>query len=310
MEFSPMNTAELMDRVMDLYKKSFWKQIAYAAILGVVAFVALFALSFVLALVFILFTNFGDSPDAILLMVLLLALPLILMWQAFSGAGHILLSRQAFYGHKVRLKGMRLRKVVPRVTSALIAQILLLIPYFIICFVVLYLIIEFGNASFLDPIAYTLAVGRFLVVFLILGFGYLVYYNVFALSIPVAVFERRSFFGTIRRSWELTKPNFWKLFGTRLIWYIVIGAFYGSIQGLAVLFELASGLFGGTFHVGAGYETLIGSLLMILSYLAMFLVMPLDGILQALIYFNQRMKHEGLDMEIRIEKLSVSKHVL
>jgi hypothetical protein len=55
-DFSPMNTAELMDSVIDIFKKSFGKQIAFAAIVYVIAIAGTIALTFVFAILLMFFS--------------------------------------------------------------------------------------------------------------------------------------------------------------------------------------------------------------------------------------------------------------
>jgi vacuolar-type H+-ATPase subunit I/STV1 len=136
------------------------------------------------------------------------------------------------------------------------------------------------------------------------AFVYLALSNVFSISIAVAVYERRYFFGTIKRSWQLVKNDFWNILRIRTMWYLVIFAVMVSAIGMFVLLMSilnavvgAVSIFG---IVGMGLISLFGFLGMLAASL---LSAPLDGIMQAMIYFNQRMKTEGFDIELRLVKL-------
>ena len=38
-DYAPMNSAEVLDRAVDVYKKSFWKQVAFSTIAGIISVV-------------------------------------------------------------------------------------------------------------------------------------------------------------------------------------------------------------------------------------------------------------------------------
>jgi hypothetical protein len=199
----------------------------------------------------------------------------------------------------------------------LLAQAIIIVP-----FVIVFILIVFVAVSQLDGIVYfmqsgSLSAGAFLlnrlpwvVLIIVLSIavfvGFFVFTNIFSLSVAVAVFERRYFFGTIARSWELVKPEFWRILGVRTIWIFVTSAISISSSGVFSLAMMAWTLLSDFMPIGVG---IIGSLFLMLitnfigpAVIAL-ITMPLDGILQALIYFNRRIKSEGLDLEIRLEKL-------
>ncbi|MCL2223715.1 MAG: hypothetical protein FWB96_01970 [Defluviitaleaceae bacterium] len=309
-EFSPMNAAELMDRVVDVYKKSFGKQIAFAAIVYAVAFFGVVFLTIALA-VFLggimgvmggagLFV-FGDTGFVVIIGLLLAIIPVILVWQAFSSSGHILLSKQAFYGHKVKLDFAGIFNVFLCVFSVLVAQIILSVPFVAAALGTVFVFVYAGFADF--PVLRT--IGFFVAVFVVSG-AFLVYSNIFSLSVAVAVFERRYFFGAIGRGWLLVKPEFWRILGIRLLWWFVALAFSLSAQGvfaiITLLWDLIDAFIPVGFLLSDSYifllTTYVGPALVSLA------VAPLSGIMEAVLYFNRRIKTEGLDLEIRLEKLS------
>jgi hypothetical protein len=307
-----MNAAELLDKVADIYKKSFWKQMAFAAIIYLIGMGALFAAFMILSFVSVVFAMIsyagGDFYDSILIITVLAMLPLIMIWTSFSSSGHILLSRQAFYGFKVKLFGMGIFKVFFRVFSALLAQAIVIIPFFIVAAV---LFVAFMNVvpSFVASSVEIVKYGGFIifaVVMLIIGIAYAAYSHMISLSVAVAAFERQYFFGTIKRSWELLKTDFWRTFGIRMIAIFVIFAFSMSIRGIISMFIVLWGLFADTMPMAVNISALL--VIWIISFvgpmLASLITAPLDGILHALIYFNQRIKNEGLDIEIKIDELA------
>lgn len=304
-EYSPMNSAELMDKVVDVYKKSFWVQMAFAAIISVVGFIAIFVVTFVVTFVVIfaaMTAIFGGFPAIIAAAALVIVLPLFLLWQAFSSSGHILLSRQAFYGYKVTLSGLGVFKVFIRVFTALLAQALLIIPFIIAAIGVIFLFVRMLDFYFFMP---TMFVVGFFVALFVLGAGFLVFSNIFSLGIAVAVFERQYFFGTIKRSWQLVKPEFWRILGVRTIWFVVGYGISFSAQGVFYLLGFSWSMISGTIPMGFMGDLFVGFITGFVGpSLVSLAVAPLNGIMQSLIYFNRRMKSEGLDIEIRLGKLA------
>lgn len=309
----PMNAAELLDRVIEVYKKSFLKQLAYSAVVSVISFVLLFVLSFIIIIIFAAFVTASVlGPGATyladgganaffttMLIIVAIIVPFVLLFQSVLSAGHILLAQQGFFDQYVHVPVKQLPGVVFRIISSLVAQVIVSLPLLGLIVLIIWHVINQDYATFgVD----------FLIVFwfsivAILFIAYLVLSNVFSLAMAVAVYEKKYFMSTIFRSWELIKGEFWKILGLRTIWFLCIMAisysFYGVLGILGFLIEFIAGA------AGAMAFTIFSSMITgLLNFAVTFLVMPLDGILQATIYYNQRIKKEGLDIHIEIERLN------
>jgi len=313
-----MNTAELLDQSVDVYKKSFLVQLAYSAIVSVTAFVLIFVVGIIAVIIFAFFAGvfYGIGFDAnmatstivvIAVGAVLFFVPLLMLWQALYSAGHILLAKQAFYGEKVRVNVEQLPKVALRVLSSFAAQILLFVLMLLVLGLIFFVFaIVFGLLMYPAPLT---AGGYFwlgfgLVVALVVGLGYWIFSNVFSLSVAVAIFEKRLFFGTITRSWQLVKGEFWKILAIRTLWFVATMVIYYSLYGVVNLLSVGV-LFLADFFGFAGIviAMLFNWVTIIVSFVMSFAIMPLGGIVQAVIYFNQRIKKEGLDIEERLERL-------
>jgi len=309
-EFSPMTAAELMDRVVHVYKKSFGWQLAYAAIVAVIGIFAYFAFFVILiigsmswlAISFDSIDAYGDvgSVFGLFIGIAIIAIPAVFLYFSLSSAGHILLSRQAFFGHKISMPIRELPRVVGRIFCTILAQILAFVPF--IAIAVLFAL-SFQYLFFIHNRLWILAI--FGIIYTI---GFALYANIFSLSIAVSAFERVTFVNALVRSWRLIRGEFWKVAGIRLLWWLVImviySATYGilSLSGIGVVW-LADFFDLGGVAVGVGVlVTLVTSLGSIVVTLAM---TPLDGVFQATLYFNQRIKKEGLDIEIDLWRLQV-----
>lgn len=312
----PMNAAELMDRAVHVYKKSFGKQLAFSAIFGVITYVASVILSFIFLFVigalagFAFFSAFspifgtsvvhtGGAILATMLLLLIVVMPFVFLWYAISSAGHCVISGPVFFGFKSRLPLKQLPRMVGRIFSALIAQALASLPF--IGVAVLFVIS--GIFEFLIARApWFFALINF--VFLVL---LMIYLNVFSLSISVAVFEKKTFFNTLIRSWELIRGEFWKIAGMRLVWVLSVVVIYIALYGVLALITILVSFIITTLDMSVAGAAIIGITYLIAMFASIaitFIIMPLDGVFAATLYFNQRIKKEGLDIEARLGKLS------
>jgi len=296
-DFYPMTAAQLYDRTLHVFKKSFWMQIAYAAMLGVISFFGFAVFGFVFA--FALFTN--NTNTGIFTTILAIG-ALGLLWLAASSAGHILLARQALYGHKAKIPVRQIPRVAMRVFFTLVAQIIAFVPLVGVTTIIImpFTASAWGANFYLH--FWTL---------LLLGFTIIVcfalYYNIFSLAIAVSVFERKTFFGALWRSWELIKGEFWRIAAIRLMWVLVAFALTFSIQGglqlLTILMALSSDLLGLNLTTSMAITGMLSMVTMVLSFVVSIAAMPLEGVFSATLYFNQRIKKEGMDIEIALGRL-------
>jgi len=300
-----MNAAELMDNVFDVYKRSFWKQLAYAAI---VATISTFALGFVIGFLgvgAIFIFSMGDVSAmgvASLIFIVLVIIVFALLMQAALTTGAILLSREAFMGRIIRLPMKQLMGAIWRALTALLAQLILLAPYVAAAVGLIYGYVRF--AFYVD----VLSASRFYYVLLIILlvaviFGFLLLAHLFSLSIAVAVNERSYFFTALVRGVTLLRGDFCRLFGVRVMWFIIIFVFMGTAQGLLMMIPSLLGIFLAGSPVALILMFVFNMIFMVGSMVISFAMYPLDGILTAVMFFNQRIKKEGLDIEISIEEL-------
>jgi len=305
-DYMPMNAAALMDRVFDLYRLTIKTQIAFSLIIGIISIILMlvfgFALTFGVVIVMGIAETVNDNHILIaILLVFIGILPLYAAWAFLSSSGHILISKQAFYGEPVELPFRDTLKAFFRVMTSALAQLILMLPWMIVLFFLVYSAI----AGYNDVFQFILDIHP--VVIVASGFAYaiffVIYSNIFALAIPVAIFEKRYFFATISRSLKLLKDDFWRILGLRILWTILVFLFSYSAQGFIVALV-------GVLTVLAGNVVDFGTLWVATSalqfYALMFvsiLIAPMEGIMTALIYFNQKIKKEGLDITIGLDRL-------
>ena len=302
-----------MDRAIDVYKKSFAKQLGFAAIFGIISYFFFMFVGVLLLLVIGMFVSYsniaifspinetagygGDSALGIILLAIAVIMPFYFLWLSISSAGHILISKPAFCGFKENLPIGQLPRIACRIFGALIAQALASVPFFGLVIIGF----ETGFLSYLlynAPWVFALLTLLFIVV-------YLLYINIFSLAVAVAVFEHNTFFNALIRSWELIRGEFWKVVGMRLLWLLIIIAIWATIYGAMASVGLVAALIFTVLELNVppgliGLATVMASLV---SFAVSFATAPLNGVFQATLYFNQRIKKEGLDIEVKLEKL-------
>jgi len=182
-----------------------------------------------------------------------------------------------------------------------------MLPLFVLLFFIVFFVylVAFMAGIELD-FAYLLFAHPLIIVMSALFFGLLIviYTNIFALSVPVAMFEKRVFFNAVFRSYQLLKEDFWRILGLRILWFFIVLLFSYSAQGLLMLIFGIATFIGGDMYSFIGLWTLTSIFQVYASMAVSLLVAPMEGIMTSLIYFNQKIKKDGLDIEINLERLS------
>ncbi|MCL2498883.1 MAG: hypothetical protein FWE90_00935 [Defluviitaleaceae bacterium] len=287
-----MNAAEMYDRVFDVYKKTFGKQLGYAAVVSLMSGMALGFVLLGAVFVTAFLSSFGLAFSGVFMaaVLALVVIPMIIVWQAAASTGAILFSRQAFLDEEIKLPTYDLFRVIGRAVSALFAQVVLAIPY--IAVVGGFVFLLFRNVPIIDYLWLSRVYAASLIVLLtVCVAGFFIYMHVFSLAIAVAVNERVLFFDAVRRSFALIKYDFWLLFGLRVLWLVMVFVLAASAQGLLTLLPILAG----TLTAGSGVSVPLLLLLQLftglLSVVIAFAMAPLDGIFTAVIYHNQRAKY-------------------
>jgi hypothetical protein len=115
--------------------------------------------------------------------------------------------------------------------------------------------------------------------------------SLFALAYPVVIVERAGPFTAVRRSFALGRRRFWGILGIVILASIISGI-VGQI--LSAVFSLPGQLLGDA----AGLV-----LIAVGGVVAGLLTTPLTAAAQTLLYFDGRVRHEGLDLEMAARDL-------
>lgn len=105
----------------------------------------------------------------------------------------------------------------------------------------------------------------------------------------VVLLENESAGQAVTRSWELGRGEWWKIFGTLLIAWLIYFVLYVILQMVVMLVLPRS--------AAAGILTMAA--LLAFAY-------PFIGVVSTLLYYDLRVRHEGFDLEIMARELGAA----
>jgi len=233
-KYYPMNSAEVLDQTMELYKKSFLKQVGISLIFSIIFMTALYILIFA-GLIGGMIMAFGTFAQGTLgaggffaiAVFILLFLLIVSMYGALSSTGNALITKKTFLGESCddlgKVIGESFKKIW-RATSAVIANLIALLPMIIVMgvFVFFYVIMLGG---FIDDGMGVVSIILFSIFLVLVVIAFIVLYiTITMLSVSVAIFEGKWFFGALVRGLSLAWPDFLKLMGIVSVWFSVTTA--------------------------------------------------------------------------------------
>ena len=301
-----MNSAEVLDAAFGIYKKSFWEQLLlYAAfsygmsvllMIIIIPVYLIFMVSFISSIIGM--TEVGASPlmvmgpgFAILIVVVVF---IIALFSSVLSVGNFFMTKQVFYGEKKSLgkafsDGV---KAVPRCFLTAAAKALACV-----CPCIFLLPIAFMDITTMFSSAGSITF--FVICLLLFVLAFVILDVLFIYAIPVTLHEKIKFFKALKKSFLLLKGSIWKTIGVIIIVSLVSSVFSSSIvYGI----QFAAMFLGSSLD-----QPGIMIALMLFQYLISFvlgaLTGPIGGIVTSVLYFNQKIQKDGLDIEVNLARL-------
>ncbi len=148
---------------------------------------------------------------------------------------------------------------------------------------------------FFPLLASTILVGlSYVVGVLALCVGFLVPFALFSAVTPAVVLEDLGPVQAMRRSWRLLRPRFWPVLGIVVLAWLIASVLGNLLSGVPAA---AGTLFGGPFA---------WVLLAVAGVLSEVITTPIVAIVATLLYFDGRIRHEGLDLQMMAADLERS----
>jgi hypothetical protein len=135
------------------------------------------------------------------------------------------------------------------------------------------------------------------------GMGILTFYGavVVPLLAPIVVLERRSGLAALRRAWDLVRSRFWWVVGFALVLYLLnvllIGGPIGALQAVFQAFVLNAARDNQLLNLLTIQSIVQGLLSVALSLL----YLPVQLTAMTLLYFDLRIRSEGIDLALQAE---------
>ena len=288
-----------MDTVIDLYKKTFWRQMVRAMIFGVPAYIFLILYSLAVAIVFGA-SRGSPSGYAVAGFIAVFAV-LFFIWEALSMAGNVSLVKQAYTG-KTSLDVMfkDIKASFFKVFTAVCAVFISAAPF--ICAAAFFLFRSVRAVSGADYWSFTPAVAYAAAAVVVVYLFTVAFEALTAAAVPVSVFEGKKFFLAVFKSVKIVGNDFFKVYGLIFIWRMIVLII--NISFLLVFYIAAGSLNGAVNFFSENYSPAAFSLIIgnnFISVALTLLLSPFGGILASCVYISQRIKKEGFDIILKIE---------
>lgn len=308
-----MSLAEVMDKSIEILKKNLSTVALFNLAYGIINFLIIFfmiIIGSIAAGVSIGVFHLVVFPAIVITVIVLL----IIAFALTIKVGMIKIASQEFSGEIIDLpKAIRISFQSFLKTLGIVACVILMfLPVIAVFGAAIYFSYEslkneiyiFRNFNSKDISLILLPFFTMLIFFIIAS----IYSNLFTFSLHAMIIEKKGVIASLKRSFKLVKHNFWRILGCTIMFYLVyyavlsslesfIGVFFGIIylilKFLNVTMIKASVLFTMAFSY----------LRWPLNLLSWLVISPVINIMTTMLYFNQRFKKEGLDIELRLKEL-------
>lgn len=303
-----MNAAEVMDKTIEVFKKSFFIQIAYNFIVSMISSIIMFVAVFVGMILFVVAGISGALSSFSwggVIFLIVLAVFVFMMLMALQSIGNILLSNEVFKGKKPNLGktiGTAIKKL-PAIFTVLVAQAIFFLPFLGVIALIVYgyvMAVASRDFTYISTARVILWIGFTTLNVAVIGMLLAIFYALTILAIPVCMFDKKYFFGAIFRSIELVKKDFFRFLGTIVLWQITILIFSSSLSAVLTLAQSILGIFMSNQTAAIISVALMGINYLITMVLGV-IVAPLSGIFTNVMYINRKIKCEGYDITLYLE---------
>lgn len=297
-----MSLSEIMDRSIDILRKYVKTIIMYNIGIGIVSGL----IGFIVAVIFVLIITITSAMSSgyILPGILIFFLVSIELGLYLSiNIGIIKISDQEFTEERiyaseaVKVSFKNMFKVISLTFFACVG----FIPAIII-FVALFF------SFFKDPQYNSGGTVIFLIIYIVAGiFISLIYFSVFSLSLQAMVIENLGALKSLKRSYNLVRLNFWKIFGCIVLFTLTLYAIRSSLD---TFIAFAAGIlyFGAKLlNINQNYSNFTAMIVLYLKWpltiISLIVIAPINTIMVSLLYYNQRFRLEGYDLLLNLKAL-------
>lgn len=307
-----LNLAEILDNSIEVLKKHIKTIALFMLGYGVIMYIIIFGLIIVGSILAAVTISF----DMGLVLPIGLASIAVLFITAFATAssiGIIKISSQEVTEEKVKAYGAIAEsfKNIIKLVGIIVVGLVLFIPAIVVFGTIIYLLYKAFDGSLITIGKYGVKEVLFIIlsilVILAAVFVVMLYFTVFSFTLHCLVIEKKGVIGSVKRSYEMVRGSFWRVFGALALVYLTIYAITASLEGFLGIILGAVYLILKFLNVQQETMTFLVSAYSIarwpLNLLAWLIISPIGIIMTTLLYFNIRSKKEGFDMLLKLKQI-------
>jgi hypothetical protein len=141
----------------------------------------------------------------------------------------------------------------------------------------------------------TAAIGPAVLILLLVVIPAAIYVgNAWSLSTPALLFEDAGPVQALKRSWALVRGSWWRVLGIIAVGVLLVSILAGVLQGLLVLIPAA---------LASGNQAALAVATVVAGTVSGTLTTPFTAAIFTLVYFDQRVRREGFDLELLAQGL-------
>lgn len=308
-----MNVAEIMDRSVEFLKKNIKTislfSLAIGIIMGIIAFVVI--LVFTLGGVFALR---GDNYSFISILTFGGLLFIIVMTFFITpNIGFIKISSSEFLDEKVYTHNAinESFKNIFKVLGFIATSIILFSPVAVIFGGIFYYFYKIFDESLISlrifQVKEKLILVLAIIIILLAIFVILSYITILSFSLHAITIEKKGVFASLKRSYDLVKSSFWKIFGCMVIFHVAVYGIRASLDSFIALVMGIIFMIMKFLNIPQDYTVLMVTTFTYarwpLNILSWLVISPIASIMMSFLYFNQRFKKEGFDIILKLKEV-------
>jgi hypothetical protein len=307
-----MSLSEIMDKSIEVLRKNIKSIIVFSLVYGVICFIGIFIFA-IIAGIFAAVTTGISGNATVAIITLILAAFIGIAIAVASNVGIIEICGQVFFKKKVEASDAVILtfKSILKISGIVFIIGIISIPAAALMYgggVVVFKAFEALENSIGDnDWGVLILILVFIVVMLLAVAAAVAYITIFSFSIQAMTIEGAGIFRAIKRSWQLVRYSFWKVFGCVILFYVSVTAIRASIDSflaicISILF-LALKFLSLPMDFISFLTFVFSQLNLPLSVASFAVITPIHTIMMTMLYFNQRIKKEGFDMRIRLREV-------
>jgi hypothetical protein len=309
-----MNISEVMDRSIDVLKKNIKSIILFSLGYGAIIFGVTFVLIIVVAIGMAILSKL---LSAVVLGIILTFLGIFLFsFYLSSHAGMVKIASQDFLNEQVAAHDAIKAsfKIIPKLFCIVFLAMLMFLPVAGIFGAVIYFLFDKIKDSMLVFEVYG-ALGAKQIMLIILPillalaviFCTTAFSTWFCFVVQAVTVEKAGIIGSIKKSFTLVRKNFWSIFWCIILFNLTTYVFRSSLDGLLGILTTIFYFLEKFFNIKQDFITYMTTIFSMLrwpvSILYTLVIMPIGTIMMSNLYFNQRFKKEGYDLQLRLMEI-------